>query len=80
MRHASQVPFIGWSSNLPLLGQQLYRLLSGISDSTASILFQRTGQQFFCVDAPAAASAAPGSSNSASLPLLLQLTQDCDDR
>jgi len=53
-----QVPFIGWTGDLPLLGQQLYRFLSNISGSTASIIFQRTGQQFFLMDGATAAAAA----------------------
>jgi hypothetical protein len=53
-----QVPFIGWSSALPLLGQPLYRLLADISGSTARLLFQRTGQQFFLLDGAAPDNAA----------------------
>jgi hypothetical protein len=44
------VPFIGWTGDIPLLGQQLYRFLQSISGSTASLIFQRTGQQFFLLD------------------------------
>lgn len=49
-----QVPFIGWTGDIPLLGQQLYRFLASISGSTASLIFQRTGQQFFLLDGAAA--------------------------
>eukprot|EP00879_Flechtneria_rotunda_P012727 GHRR01013291.1.p1 GENE.GHRR01013291.1~~GHRR01013291.1.p1 ORF type:complete len:777 (+),score=287.73 GHRR01013291.1:426-2756(+) len=46
----AQVPFIGWTGGLPLLGQQLFRFLQGISGPTAAMLFKRTGQQFFLLD------------------------------
>ncbi|KAF6261528.1 putative serine esterase-domain-containing protein [Scenedesmus sp. NREL 46B-D3] len=46
----AQVPFIGWTNELPLLGQQLFRFLQGISGPTAALLFRRTGQQFFMLD------------------------------
>jgi hypothetical protein len=90
-----QVPFIGWTSELPLLGQQLFSFLQGISGATATLLFRRTGQQFFMEDgkqqqqalaASSSASLAGGSSSNGSssssgdLPVLLQLTQDCPDR
>jgi hypothetical protein len=87
-----QVPFIGWTTELPLLGQQLFSFLQGISGPTAALLFRRTGQQFFMLDGkqqqqPGAGSStvstadnASSSSSSGDLPVLLQLTQDCPDR
>jgi hypothetical protein len=53
-----QVPFIGWTGDIPLLGQQLYRFLQNISGTTASLIFQRTGQQFFMLDSTTTAAAA----------------------
>jgi hypothetical protein len=41
----------------------LYRFLQSISGSTASLIFQRTGQQFFLLDGAAAAAAAAASGN-----------------
>jgi hypothetical protein len=89
------VPFIGWTSELPLLGQQLFSFLQGISGATATLLFKRTGQQFFMQDGKQqqqalaansstsladAGSSNGSSSSSGDLPVLLQLTQDCPDR
>lgn len=45
-----QIPFIGWTGELPFLGQQLLRLLQVISAPTAAALFRRTGRQFFMLD------------------------------
>jgi hypothetical protein len=79
-----QVPFIGWTTELPLLGQQLFSFLQGISGPTAALIFRRTGQQFFMQDGRQQQQAGPASSSDGSssgdLPVLLQLTQDCPDR
>jgi hypothetical protein len=86
----AQVPFIGWTGSLPLLGQQLLRVLQDISGPTAQLIFRRTGQQFFLLDVPdrqqqQQMQMQPNmgrgtSSSTADLPVLLQMTQDCPDR
>lgn len=45
-----QVPFIGWTGDLPLAGAALQRLLQSAAKPFVSTFMKRTGQQFFMHD------------------------------
>lgn len=45
-----QVPFIGWTGNMPLAGNALQRLLQSAAKPFVSTFMKRTGQQFFMHD------------------------------
>ena len=45
-----QVPFIGWTGNMPLAGNALQRLLQSAAKPFVSTFMKRTGQQFFMRD------------------------------
>ena len=45
-----QVPFIGWTGNMPLAGSALQRLLQSATKPFVSTFMKRTGQQFFMHD------------------------------
>ncbi len=66
----AQVPFIGWSAAIPLIGGPVAQLLQRASVPVASALLGRTGAQFFLADGGAAAAA----------PLLAQMTRDVPER
>ncbi|KAF8063649.1 IPK2 [Scenedesmus sp. PABB004] len=76
----AQVPFVGWTGGLPLLGGPLYRLLADIAGPTASLIFRATGRQFFMLDGTTTTTRGGADAGTARLPLLLQLTMDCPDR
>ena len=56
------MPFIRWSSDLPLLGKQLYGVLSSIAHATGAALLWRTGVQFFLLDGAGGAGSGGGAS------------------
>ena len=45
-----QVPFIGWTGDMPLAGNSIQRLLQSAAKPFISTFMKRTGQQFFMHD------------------------------
>jgi hypothetical protein len=45
-----QVPFIGWTGDLPLAGLGLYKAVSAMAEPFASFFMSETGRQFFLLD------------------------------
>ena len=45
-----QVPFIGWTGDMPLAGNSIQKLLQSAAKPFVSAFMKRTGQQFFMHD------------------------------
>ena len=71
----AQVPFIGWSAGIPLVGGPVAQLLQRVSVPVASAFLGRTGAQFFLADAAGGAGG-----GAAAQPLLVQMTRDVPER
>ncbi len=45
-----QVPFIGWTGEVPVAGHSIQRLLQSVAKPFVATFMKRTGQQFFMHD------------------------------
>ena len=45
-----QVPFIGWTAEVPLAGRSVQKLLQAVAKPFVSTFMRRTGRQFFMQD------------------------------
>ena len=45
-----QVPFIGWTGDVPLAGHIMQRVLQSVAKPFVAAFMKRTGQQFFMHD------------------------------
>ncbi|KAK9829760.1 hypothetical protein WJX72_007706 [[Myrmecia] bisecta] len=64
----AQVPFIGWSGEVPLAGPGLQKMLQASAKPFASLVLRRTGGQFFLLD-----------KENGQEPLLLRMTHDSSE-
>jgi hypothetical protein len=72
----AQVPFIGWSAGIPLIGGPVSLLMRIVSVPVASALLGRTGEQFFLADGGVGGAGGRMQAQ----PLLVQMTSDVPER
>lgn len=46
----AQVPFIGWTADVPVVGGAATKVLQYCTNSFASVVMRKTGEQFFLLD------------------------------